>query len=166
MPTATPPTPSSEKSPPAWVLRIPPPIWVLGFLAAAIGLNLLFAWRKLGDLYALPIMVVLIGGGGALAIWAIRIFAVEGTEIKPTSSANKKLVTRGPFLHTRNPMYLGVIMVTLGIAFAVGTFPFFVVPLATFFLVNIVFVPFEEAKMERQFGDAYRAYKKRVRRWV
>jgi protein-S-isoprenylcysteine O-methyltransferase Ste14 len=166
MSTDTPLISPPEQTAPNWVLRVPPPIWALIFLGAAIALHLLFHWTKLGDLYALPIIVLLIGGGLALGVWAIRIFMMERTQLKPTSPANAKLIARGPFLHTRNPMYLGVVMITLGIAFAVGTFPFFLVPVAMFLLINGAFIPYEEAKMERQFGDAYRIYKKRVRRWL
>ncbi len=54
----------------------------------------------------------------------------------------------------------------MGIAFLVATLPFFVVPFVVFFTNNAVVIPFEEAKMERQFGEEYRAYKKKVRRWL
>jgi protein-S-isoprenylcysteine O-methyltransferase Ste14 len=63
-------------------------------------------------------------------------------------------------------MYLGLVLVSLGIAFWVGTPPMFAVPLAVFVIANWVHIPFEEAKMRRQFGAAFDDYSHTVRRWV
>jgi protein-S-isoprenylcysteine O-methyltransferase Ste14 len=63
-------------------------------------------------------------------------------------------------------MYSGLILLTLGIAFYAGTLPFFAVPVLLFLLCNFVFIPFEEAKMQRQFDAQYTDYLRRVRRWV
>jgi len=81
-------------------------------------------------------------------------------------SANHKLVTSGPYRFTRNPMYLGLVIVTLGIAVWVGAWPMFIAPIAIFATINWVHIPFEEAKMHRQFGATYDGYVGRVRRWV
>ena len=104
--------------------------------------------------------------GLLLSGWGERTFAAEGTEILPASLANKKLVTRGPFRHTRNPMYLGLVLMAFGFAFYFGTLPFYLVPVVLFLLCNLSFIPFEEAKMQRQFSDQYTDYRRRVRRWV
>ena len=110
---------------------------------------------------------VLVGAGGLLLSgWGERTFAAEGTDIFPASPTNKKLVTRGPFRYTRNPMYLGLILMASGFAFYFGTIPFYAVPVPLFLLCNFSFIPFEEAKMQRQFGDQYTDYLRRVRRWV
>ncbi|WP_245320997.1 methyltransferase [Bradyrhizobium sp. NAS96.2] len=65
---------------------------------------------------------------------------------------NRKLVTRGPYQFTRNQMYLGLVILALGIAVWIGAWPMFMAPLAVFATVNWVHIPFEEAKMRRQFG--------------
>jgi len=104
--------------------------------------------------------------GLLLSGWGERTFAAEGTEILPASPANKKLVTRGPFRHTRNPMYLGLVLMAFGFAFYFGTIPFYAVPVVLFLLCNFSFIPFEEAKMQRQFSDQYTDYRGRVRRWI
>jgi len=63
-------------------------------------------------------------------------------------------------------MYLSLVLIALGVAFLVGTAPFFLVPAALFLLVDFLFIPFEEEKMLRQFGVTYADYCRRVRRWL
>jgi protein-S-isoprenylcysteine O-methyltransferase Ste14 len=109
---------------------------------------------------------LLIVVGFALAFSAATLFRRKGTEIKPTSETNAVLVKEGPFRFTRNPMYLGLTIFTLGIAFCIGSLPMFTVPVAVFATANWVHVPFEEAKMRRQFGSAFDGYAHRVRRWL
>ena len=112
-------------------------------------------------------LALLVGASGLLlAGWGERTFAAEGTDILPASPTNKKLVMRGPFRYTRNPMYLGLVLMAFGFAFYFGTIPFYAVPVLLFLLCNFSFIPFEEAKMQRQFGNQYTDYLRRVRRWV
>ncbi len=99
-------------------------------------------------------------------VWAIVLFRREGTEVSPTSLANRKLVTTGPYRLTRNPMYLGLVIVSVGIAIWVGAWPMFIAPIAVFATANWIHIPFEEAKMRRQFGATYDSYVGRVRRWL
>jgi len=151
---------------PAWHIKIPPPIWTIAMLLAAYGLQRGFSWGAV--VYARsPAAAVLLGiAGVGLAFWGQQIFAAAGTEIMPASASNKALVVRGPFRFTRNPMYLGLILASLGIALYAGTIPFLFVPVLVFLLCNFAFVPFEEAKMQRQFGTQYTDYTQRIRRWI
>jgi protein-S-isoprenylcysteine O-methyltransferase Ste14 len=110
--------------------------------------------------------IVLVVIGAALAGSAVALFRREGTEIIPTSPANRALVTSGPFRFTRNPMYSGLITITLGIACWVGDWPMFLAPIALFVTLNWVHIPFEEEKMRRQFGEAFDAYRAKVGRWI
>jgi protein-S-isoprenylcysteine O-methyltransferase Ste14 len=99
-------------------------------------------------------------------VWALVLFRREGTEIDPTSPTNRKLITSGPYQFTRNPMYLGLVILTLGVALWVGAWPMFIAPVAIFATANWVHIPFEEAKMRCQFGATYEDYIEWVRRWV
>ena len=149
---------------PDWYLKIPPPIWGIGMLLLAYGAE----WMLASPVVFRSTILALVTGIAGLLIsgWGERTFAWEDTDILPASPTNKKLVTRGPFRYTRNPMYLGLTLMAFGFAFYFGTIPFYVVPVLLFLLCNFVFVPFEEAKMQRQFGDQYTDYLHRVRRWV
>ena len=149
---------------PSWHLKIPPPIWGMGMLLVAFIVD-----RFIGtpvEFRSTPLAVLIGAGGLLLSGWGERTFAAEGTDILPASPTNKKLVTRGPFHYTRNPMYLGLVMMALGFARYFGTTAFYVVPALLFLLCNFSFIPFEEAKMQRQFGDQYTDYLRRVRRWI
>ena len=149
---------------PSWHLKIPPPIWGIVMLLLAFLADRLFSSPVL---FRSTPLAVLVGALGLLvAGWGRRIFAVEETDILPASPTNKKLVTHGPFRYTRNPMYLGLVLMAFGFAFYFGTLPFYIVPVLLFLLCNFSFIPFEEAKMQRQFGDQYTDYLRRVRRWL
>src|SRR5437016_12962558 len=101
-----------------------------------------------------------------LDVWAFLVFRQAETEIMPASAANTRFVTHGPYRFSRNPMYLGLILAAFAIAFYGGTLVFFPVPFLLFVLCNALFIPFEEAKMARQFGHRYTEYRAKVRRWL
>ena len=85
---------------------------------------------------------------------------------KLSSVQTCKLVTNGVYAFTRNPMYLAMTLVSLGVAVWVGQPLMYLAPLLMFAVANWAFIPFEEAKMRRQFGETFDAYCKRVRRWI
>lgn len=148
------------------MLKLPPPIWGAIFLIAAGALSALLPWREAVDLRLVPLGIVVAGAGFALSVTSALLFRAAGTELDPTSKANAVLVVRGPYRYTRNPMYLGLVIFTLGIAILVGSLPMFAVPLLIFVTTNWVHIPFEEAKMRRQFGSTYDDFTLRVRRWI
>ena len=139
---------------------------MFAMLLVAYAMQRSFAWAQIVYFRSLPLAILLTVAGIFLAAWGRTSFAAAGTEIIPTSVSNKILVTGGPFRFTRNPMYSGLIVASLGIALFPGTLPFFVVPVLLFLICNFLFVPFEEAKMQRQFCDQYTEYLGRVHRWI
>jgi len=148
------------------MLRLPPPAWAFLYLIIAGALSWFYPWRALIDLRIVWLGVALVAIGVVISAGAFLLFRREGTEIDPTSETNKSLVVGGPFRFTRNPMYLGLVISTLGIAFWVGLLPMFAVPLLVFATANWAHIPFEEAKMRRQFGAAFDQYMRQVRRWI
>lgn len=148
------------------MVRLPPPIWGVIYLVVTGVVSAAFPWRGLVDLQFVPLGIVLIVLGLAMSIWAARTFAAVGTELNPTSESNKALVVKGPFRWSRNPMYLGITVVSLGIAFWVGSLPMFAAPVLLFATANWVHIPYEEAKMRRQFAGAYDDFTHKVRRWI
>lgn len=108
---------------------------------------------------------VSIAAGIGIAVWAERLFARAGTGVRPFTPSTE-LVIAGPYRFTRNPMYLGMMLVLTGgflLAGSLGSLlpiPFF------FWLIRQRFVLPEEEHMIRHFGDDYRQYRKEVRRWL
>ncbi len=148
------------------MLKAPPPVWTALYLAIAWAAWRADLWPSAPSLRVVPLAAALFVAGFALAVWAVVLFRRARTEIEPTSEANRALVTQGPYRLTRNPMYLGLVLVSLGVAFLTGGWPFLLAAAAVFLTVDRVHIPFEEAKMRRQFGAAFDAYVRRVRRWI
>ena len=148
------------------MLKLPPPVWALIYVLVAATISWWLGWPNIPGWPMVPLGIALVVAGSILPVWAIVLFRSEGTEVTPTSPSNRKLVTTGPYRFTRNPMYLGLVTLTLGIAVWVGAWPMLVVPFAVFATANLVHIPFEEAKMRRQFGLKYNDYVWRVRRWL
>jgi protein-S-isoprenylcysteine O-methyltransferase Ste14 len=154
---------------PQWspiVLKLPPPVWALVYLLVALGISRGIGASPLPIVPGVLFGIVLTGAGFAVSVSAAICFRREDTELNPTSISNRKLVTSGPFGFTRNPMYLGLVLITLGVALWIGTWPMLLAPIAMFATANWVHIPFEEAKMHRQFGAAFQTYTDRVRRWI
>jgi protein-S-isoprenylcysteine O-methyltransferase Ste14 len=109
--------------------------------------------------------IILAGAILALGLWAIVLFRRSGeSEIpwKPT----RRLVLRGPYRFTRNPMYLQMVLACIGVGLLLmNAWIILLTPLATWLLYRLAIVP-EEEYLERKFGEEYLDYKRRVRRWV
>ncbi len=63
-------------------------------------------------------------------------------------------------------MYLGMVLMMAGIAVCMGTVPFYASALVYFAVLNFVFCPYEERKLSKAFGEHYKGYVERVRRWL
>jgi protein-S-isoprenylcysteine O-methyltransferase Ste14 len=103
--------------------------------------------------------------GLALAVAGIRNFTQAGTPvrtIKPTIA----LVTTGIHGWSRNPIYLGLFLLYAGIGVAAQSPWILILVLPLALVIRYGVVAREEAYLERRFGDAYRDYKARVRRWL
>ena len=105
------------------------------------------------------------GASLGVVFWARMLFIKAGTTVKPYHESSE-LVTMGPFNLTRNPMYLSMTVFLLGLAILLGSLtPFFVIPVFIW-IITTRFIRVEERMLEQRFGDSYRAYKTRVRRWI
>jgi len=93
------------------------------------------------------------------------LFRRNDTAICPTAAATR-LITSDIYRLTRNPMYLGIVLMLLGVAIATGSLPCHVATLAFFLVIDFVFCPFEEARLDELFGADYVRYRRAVRRWL
>jgi protein-S-isoprenylcysteine O-methyltransferase Ste14 len=118
-----------------------------------------------------PTRIIRLVGVAEIAIalglfaWAISTFRRLQTPVIPIRRA-RALAEEGPFKLTRNPMYLGFTVLYLGIALVANAFwPLVFLPEAIA-LTYLFAIRLEEAYLTREFGDAYREYCSRVRRWL
>ena len=109
--------------------------------------------------------VVLAIAAGVQAYWASRTLQRGGTNVLP-SKPTLAIVAAGPFRYTRNPMYLSLCLLHLGIALLInGVLPvLFLLPLAV--TLHFGVIKREERYLAAKFGEAYLAYQRRVRRWI
>jgi len=100
-----------------------------------------------------------------VGVWAAILFRRRRTTIMPAGEPTS-LVTGGPFNFSRNPMYLSFALALLGIALLFGSLTSFIFPIIFVVIINRMYIPMEERKMEQVFGKEYVEYKKRVRKWL
>ncbi len=102
--------------------------------------------------------------GVVFVIWSATLFGKVGTPIKPFQESTQ-LVRGGMYRVTRNPMYLGLSIILVGVAILLGSVtPFIPVPVFVWLIHNL-FIVQEELMLEERFGDEYVQYKLSVRRW-
>lgn len=146
-------------------MRIYPPVYALAAMAVMAALDMWAPlvvilsppWTAMGGL---PISV-----GLGLMGWAAWVFRRHDTTIHPFQRASA-LVISGPFAFSRNPIYLGLTLVLLGVALALGSVtPFLVVPVFTMVIDRHIIGP-EEQLLAETFGARFAQYRVRVRRWL
>ncbi len=145
--------------------KIVPPVYMLLALLAMIVLHYVI---PLADLIAPPLsylgLAPLVVGITICAI-AARMFDRAGTPIRPFERSTV-LVTGGLYRYTRNPMYLGLTLILFGVWLLLGTASA-LLPIAVFiWIIQEGFIRGEERLLDAIFGEEYRGYKSRVRRWI
>jgi protein-S-isoprenylcysteine O-methyltransferase Ste14 len=143
----------------------PPIVWAL---AAVAGFAL--DW-----IYPLPFLPAAMPSGGlggviflagfALLVWAAMTFRRAGTHV-PTTQPTMTIVEEGPYRYSRNPIYIGMFLGLVGLAVGFDSLWLLIMLVPFYFVIRHGVVAREEAYLERKFGDVYRAYKSRVRRWL
>ena len=143
---------------------LPPTYFVLAILIMVIIHFLLpltevisFPWNMLG---AIPIVL-----GILLNLIADRDFKIQKTTVKPYQES-AALITSGVFRISRNPMYLGFVLILIGIAIFLRTLMPFAIIIVFTILMDIVFIRAEEKMLAVQFENTWIAYKEKVRRWI
>ena len=76
------------------------------------------------------------------------------------------LVTTGVFRYSRHPMYLGMVLLVVGMAMLLGYVTPFLAPTLLWAVLHYRFISHEERTMSERFGEAYSRYRTRVRRWI
>ncbi len=109
--------------------------------------------------------IIALGSFLGFGLWSVILFRRSGQSANPWKPT-PQIVERGPFRVTRNPMYLQLVLVCIGFAIILmNVWILILTPICAWLLQRFAIIP-EEAYLEARFGDAYREYKQRVRRWL
>jgi protein-S-isoprenylcysteine O-methyltransferase Ste14 len=142
-----------------------PPLLALAILLLGIGAHLFHpvpltprpALRLMGSVSAIAAACLVIG--------ARTEMARAGTNVNPGLPATA-IVTGGPYRFTRNPMYLALCLLNLGIGLLMGDLVPTLLTLVLAIILHFGVIVREERYLERKFGVVYSAYRGRVRRWL
>ncbi|OYD15132.1 hypothetical protein CH333_06460 [candidate division WOR-3 bacterium JGI_Cruoil_03_44_89] len=116
-----------------------------------------FPWNLLG---AVPLAL-----GVVINILADSAFKKQETTVKPFEES-KTLIMSGVFRISRHPMYIGFVLILIGLAVLMGTLTPYLVIVVFAFLMDFIFIRGEERMLEETFGENWLKYKKKVRRWI
>jgi protein-S-isoprenylcysteine O-methyltransferase Ste14 len=146
------------------VVTFPPLIYVAALVAGfALDLGWPRAYLPQRIQYGVGFAVIALALG--LAVAAVLTMRRSGTHIDVRKPATA-LVTGGPFRLSRNPIYLALTLLYLGIAIASDVFWMFPTLLPALFVMQRGVIAREEAYLADKFGAAYEAYCRSVRRWI
>ena len=144
-----------------------PPVLLIGVIVCAYVLGRAYPlpWPGLDDWPARAVGLGIGALGVGLAIWGVVTLRRHRTTVMP-DGVSEVLVTAGAYRRFRNPIYLGEVMALLGIAEITKNIWFAAAAGAFYILVTKLQIVSEERHLEARFGEAYRDYKARSRRWL
>jgi len=104
--------------------------------------------------------------GFVIMLWCIISFAVQGRGTLSPVDRTKKLVISGLYTFSRNPMYVGVVLILIGEALFLQSVKLGMYTFSVFVIFNIFILLVEEPRLRRDFGEEYHLYCQKVRRWI
>ena len=104
--------------------------------------------------------------GGLLALWCIATFVIIGRGTPFPFDPPRRLVVRGPYRFSRNPMLIGVTSTLLGAALFYTSLTLLSYAVILFLIVTAMILGYEEPHLRETFGEEYEDYCRRVRRWI
>ena len=147
------------------ILAFKPPRIAASLMLAAAALQLAapMMWPPLVALLLAGFLAGILGFAIMLRAW--WLFRIADTAVCPTAPTTD-LITTDIYRLSRNPMYLGIVLMMLGVGIATGSPPFYLAAVAFFLIIDFAFCPYEERKLERAFGSRFTSYCDEVRRWL
>ena len=142
-----------------------PPIWALLTVGMQYALLRLLPgpqvvappWTHVGlGLFGIGFLLILYCGG---------LFRRHGTSVKP-GDISEALIIHGPYRWSRNPIYMAMVVALVGSAVWFGNATAFLPLIGFFWIISSQFIAMEEQMLIDRFGDEYRDYRDKVRRWL
>lgn len=167
-PDETPSEPGPELEPAPFFSRFPPPLTYIVVYVIGLAIHRWLPIWIIPESYRSALAIVggfLVAIGLLLAGASFALFLHRRTTVKPHGEP-VHLIDIGPFIISRNPMYLSLTLIYVGAAvWQAMLWPLIlvVIPVA---IVNSITIPFEERRLRTIFGPSYEEYCRRVRRWI
>jgi protein-S-isoprenylcysteine O-methyltransferase Ste14 len=146
-------------------VRIPPPVFYLAALALGVALDYLWPLSFLVGTSRYVIGSILVIISGVImppVLWRFRRAGTPFDVRKPASA----LITDGPYRFSRNPAYLSLTLVYLGIGILINSGWVLILVIPVFLAIDLWVIRREERHLEAKFGEQYLRYKGTVRRWL
>ena len=143
----------------------PPPLIYAAGLAAGLLANRLDPTPLLPGALSKVLGWPLVAGGLSLGLWGFRELRRAGTNVDPYHPTTA-IVEGGPYGFTRNPLYVGMALVYAGVSARANALPAALLLPVVLHLAERGVIKREERYLEGKFGEEYRRYKGRVRRWI
>jgi protein-S-isoprenylcysteine O-methyltransferase Ste14 len=142
-----------------------PPFLYGGAFFLALLLRWFWPMPIFGPAGALWAGLAFVALGVGTAIWGARTMLAAGTNLDPVLPTTA-LVTSGPFRFSRNPLYLALTLLYIGLTLAFNTWWGIVMMVPLLTIMHRGVVQREERYLEQKFGESYRQYRSRVRRYL
>ena len=142
-----------------------PPLLFGAALALGLVLHSIWPAHPLPSLHARAAGLALLAASALLARSGEAAMKRAGTSIRP-DQPTLALVSDGPFRFTRNPLYVALTGVYVGLALLLNALWPLLLLIPVLGVLRWGVVAREERYLEAKFGEPYRAYKARVRRWI
>lgn len=148
-------------------VRFPPPLVFLAGILLGIAGQRFIATAPVPVARALGMTggLLLLAAGLGLIVWARRLFTRTGQSPAPWKPS-PELLLQGPYRFTRNPMYLGMTLITIGLGLATDNLWIALFALLALLTVHVIAVLPEERYLSEKFGESYQAYLAQVRRYL
>ena len=146
-------------------IRLPPPVIYLAALLTGIVLNSLWAMSPLPGSWRYIVGSLLIAVNVLIMPSVLRRFWRAGTSFDVRKAASV-LITDGPYRFSRNPSYVSLTLVYLGVGIILNNGWILLLVVPVLLVMDLWVVRKEERHLERKFGEDYLRYKAAVRRWL
>ena len=147
------------------MIKIPPPLIVLVLIV-----SIYFSSKKIDPInipLQLEISIFILSAGILIFVNPVLQFIKSKTTVNPIQFEEvNKLVTSGIFKYSRNPMYLGMLMIVLSTSIFYLNIYSILTPILFILWINKFQIKREEEFLIEKFGDEYLSYKKKTRRWI
>jgi len=101
--------------------------------------------------------LLIVGLGAYLVLQSVLLLISYNTTFEAGGNPSS-LVTKCPYSYSRNPIYLGMLLIALGTATTLSSISAFIAPIVFFLVVNSVIIPFEENRLQKNFDIEYERY--------